>query len=91
MSIYLFDPITDVLNGCRHRKDTELIVIRFISVQNWEERLVVVKQYKCNKNLGCCFFHPLQSAKLKDVVLVIIFVVTLLLNLPFIGRKDFGY
>ena len=51
----IIHPIIGVLKGCRHRKDTELKVNKFISVQNREEQLVLVGQYKRNKNLDCCF------------------------------------
>ena len=52
------NPITGVLNGCRHRKGTELMVKKFICIQNQEEHLehlVLGKQNKSNKNLDCCF------------------------------------
>ena len=51
----LVNPITGVLNDCRHRKWTELMVKKFICIQNQEEHLVIVKQCKSNKNLDRCF------------------------------------
>ena len=51
----LVNPITGVRNGCRHRKGTELMVEKFICIQNQKERLVLVKQYKSNQNLDRCF------------------------------------
>ena len=42
----LVNPITGVLNGCRHRKGTELMLKKFLCIQNQEKHIVLVKQYK---------------------------------------------
>ena len=47
----LVNPITGVLYAYRHRKDTGLMVKKFICIQNQENYLVLVKQCKSNKNL----------------------------------------
>ena len=49
----LVNPKTGVLNGCWHRKCTELMAGTFICIQTQEKQLVLVKQYKSNTNL--CF------------------------------------
>ena len=51
----LVNPITVVLNGCRHRKGTQLMLKKFLCIQNQEKHLVLVKQYKSNKNLDPSF------------------------------------
>ena len=56
----LVDPITGVLNGCRHKKGTGLIVKKLLFIQNWEEHLILIKQYKNNKILDCCFYLKLS-------------------------------
>ena len=55
MTSMLFNHITGVLNGYRHRKGIGLMVKNFICIQNREEHLVPVKQCKSNKNLDRCF------------------------------------
>ena len=50
----LVDPITGVLSGCWSRV-LWLIVSKFVPIQSWEEYHVLVKQYKSDKNLDCCF------------------------------------
>ena len=51
----LVNPITGVLDGCRHRKGTELMVKKFIYIQNQEEHTGLVKQCKKNKILVAVF------------------------------------
>ena len=51
----LVNPITGVLNGCRHWKGTEVMLKKFIWFQNQEKHFVLVKNMKATQILILVF------------------------------------
>ena len=64
----LVDPITGVLNGCQHRKDTGLTVKKFITIKNPGKYIFFfIKQRESNTNFGLklSIDPPTYSPKVK--------------------------